>query len=149
MNEEYTFKDILSQMINICTRVVTSIFVISTPVAFLFGDNKVTFSSSDVLSIITIGLISGVEFLIFYIPKKISKKLMILLQFIYFAIINTAVLLIGFRQGWFNVNDKASVLMMEGMFVLVYIIVTVLVFVFDFREANKMNKLLQKRKMNQ
>lgn len=146
MKEEYTLKDILSQMINICTRVVTLIFAISTLVVLIFNNSKVNYSLSDVWSVLIIGIISGLAFIIFYIPKKISKKLMAFLQFIYFVIINTTVMLIGFHQNWFDTNNKSSVFLMELMFLLVYIIVTILVFVFDIREANKMNKLLAKRK---
>ena len=148
MNKEYKFKDILSQMINICTRVVTCVFVISTLIVLVFNNQKVTYSVTDVWSILVIGFISGFGFIIFYIPKKISKKLMALLQFIYFVIINTTVMLFGFRQGWFEAGNKKSVFLMETMFVLIYIIVTILVFAFDFREADKMNKLLQKRKQD-
>lgn len=146
MNKDVTWKEIFSQMLNLCTRVVTFIFVIATIVTAGFNGNNISFSLSDIWSIIIIGIISGLAFIIFYIPNQISKKMMILLQFLYFVVLNATVLLIGFHQEWFNSADKDSVIIMEVMFVLVYAGVSVLVWSIDFRQANKMNKLLQKRK---
>lgn len=148
MNQEYTVRQMILQMINICTRVVTCIFAISTLTMMIFGIGGFTgYGITDVWCIILIGVVSGIGFGIFYIPKKIGKLLMFFMELFYFAIINITVICIAAKMHWYNPADKASTIVMEGMVVLVFILVTVLCYVFDYHDATKMNYLLKMRKM--
>lgn len=148
MKKDVTFKEILSQMINICTRVVTLIFAISTIPYLISKEHSNNYTPKDVWYIILVGIISGIAFIIYYIPKEISKKMMIFIQIIYFVIINTTVLFIGAKLNWFDITNKASTLIMEGMIIIIYFIVYITCIIFDFRQASKMNDLLERRKKN-
>lgn len=146
MTEDYSFREIVSQMFNICFRVITFIFAISSIAMSCFNADYTGFGSKDIWYVILIGVISGLLFIIYYIPKKVSKKLMLGLQAIYFASINVTVMVIGAKLHWYNPEQKLSIAVMEGIFVLVYFIVLVLTYIIDYKKASRMNYLLQKRK---
>lgn len=146
MKRELDFKGILSQMINICTRVTTLIFLFST-ILLKFTNPGITYIPlTDILYIILIGVISGLAFIIYYIPKNPGKKMMLFLEVCYFLIINVSVMFFAIKLNWISIVSKTSVIAMELLIIIIYVIVKVLFYFFDFREANKMNDLLQKRK---
>lgn len=147
MNQEFTIKEVILQMINICTRVVTMIFVIATLTMQLTDKSFTALRTCDIWCIILIGVVAALLYLIYIIPKKIGKKLMIVLETIYFLSINATVLLIGAKLRWYNPANKLSFIIMEGMIILIYIIVFVSCYVFDYQKANKMNDLLKQRKL--
>ena len=146
MKRESDIKGIFSQIINICTRVTTLIFLFST-ILMKYTNPDVTYIPlTDILYIILIGVISGLAFLIYYIPKNPGKKMMLFLEVCYFLIINVSVMFFAIKLEWINIVNKTSVTAMEIFIIVIYVIVKALFFFLDFREANKMNNLLQKRK---
>ena len=138
-------ENMLSIMINICTRVVTIIFIIATLIPYLTGDKNQHWSISDIWGVLLIGIFSGLMFGVYYALKKTSKLLTYLFFICYFLVINALVLGFGFKLNWFSTELK-SVLLMEGMFLLVFFLVYVLVYVFDFNQTKKINQKLQDRK---
>ena len=138
--------EMFSEMINITTRVVTMIFIIITIVSLFTGDARhITFRLVDIGGVLLMGLISGVGFGIFYIKKNMTPKQLMLIQIVYFLILNLMLLLIGLKLGWFE-KELSSLIIMEIMFIVVYFVVTVLVYLFDFNEARKINQKLNDRK---
>lgn len=147
MNKEDR-KEMLSVMINICTRVVTLIFIVVSifnKAGFLYKNTEVSWGLNDILGVLIIGIASGLLFGLFYIKKNISGRIMLVLQIIYFLILNSILLFVGFYLGWF-VKEFSSIIKMEIIFVLIYFVVTLLLYFFDFNEAKKINQKLQSRK---
>ena len=69
-------KEMISIMINICTRVVTLVFMIATVFILIFSDDKnIRWSITDIWGVLSIGIVSGAGFGIFYIKKKQEQKL--------------------------------------------------------------------------
>ena len=138
--------EMISEMINITTRVVTMIFVIITISSILAGDAKtIRFGLEDIAGVLLMGLTSGVGFGVFYIKKNMSPKQIVLVQIFYFLILNAVLLLIGLNLGWFK-KEISSLVAMEIMFIVVYFVVTLLVYLVDFNEAKKINQKLNDRK---
>lgn len=138
--------EMLSVMINITTRVVTMIFIIVGIFALFAGSAKVVrFALSDIAGILLMGLVSGLAFGLFFIKKNLTKAQMIMIHVLYFLILNAVLLCIGLYLGWFE-KKVSSLIDMEIMFVVVYVVVSVLVYAFDLNEAKKINKKLQDRK---
>lgn len=147
MNKEDR-KEMLSVMINICTRVVTLIFIVVSifnKAGFLYKNTEVSWGLNDILGVLIIGIASGLLFGLFYIKKNISGRIMLVLQIIYFLILNSILLFVGLYLGWF-VKEFSSIIKMEIIFVLIYFVVTLLLYFFDFNEAKKINQRLQSRK---
>lgn len=144
--KNYEEKDnMFSVMINICTRVVTIIFIFATIIPLLAGNRAQHWSISDIWGVLFIGIFSGLLFSFFYLLEKSSKLQFNIFRILYFLIINALVLGLGFKLHWFSTALK-SVLIMEGMFLLVFIVVYFLVYMFDFNQAKKINQKLQDRK---
>ena len=101
----------------------------------------------DIWGVLIIGLVSGLAFGIFLIKKNMSNRQLILCEIIYFLILNAVLCFIGLYLGWFE-KELKSMAIMEVMFVLIYIVVTVLVYLLDFNETRKINKKLKDRKKN-
>ena len=139
-------KEMFSVMTNICARVVTLIFVFITLFRKFFNPSgNLMMGIEDIWGVIFIGAVSGLAFGIFYIKKNLSAKGTALLQVLYFAIINATVCATGFYLNWFK-KELKSILVMEAMFVLIYLLVTFCVYMFDFNEAKKINEKLKARK---
>ena len=74
-----------------------------------------------------------------------TNRQFVLCEILYFLILNSVLVFIGLNLGWFQ-KELKSLAIMEIMFVLIYIIVTLLVYLLDFSEAKKINEKLQARK---
>ncbi|MCR5080648.1 MAG: DUF3021 domain-containing protein [Treponema sp.] len=136
----------ISVMINICTRVVTLIFIMITIFRKCFNSSgDLSLNVNDILGVLFIGIVSALAYGIFLIKKNMSKMQFILCEIFYFLILNTVLFLIGLNLGWFK-KEFSSLAVMEIMFILIFIIVTVLVYLLDFNEAKKINEKLQARK---
>lgn len=136
----------ISVMINICTRVVTLIFIMITIFRKCFNaSGDLSLGVNDIWGVLFIGIVSALAYGIFLIKKNMSKMKFILCEIFYFLILNTVLFLIGLNLGWFK-KEFSSLAVMEIMFVLIFIIVTVLVYLLDFNEAKKINEKLQARK---
>lgn len=136
----------LSLMINICTRVVTLIFImISVFRKFFTSSGNLYMGLKDIWGVLIIGIVSGFALGIFFIKKNMTNRQFVLCEILYFLILNSVLVFIGLNLGWFQ-KELKSLAIMEIMFVLIYIIVTVLVYLLDFSEAKKINEKLQARK---
>ena len=136
----------LSVMINICTRVVTMIFIMITIFRKFFSPSGDLYMGlKDIWGVLIIGIVSGLAFGIFLFKKNMTNRQLALCEILYFLILNSVLVFIGLNLGWFQ-KDLKSLAVMEIMFVLIYIIVTVLVYLLDFSEAKKINEKLQSRK---
>lgn len=136
----------ISVMINICTRVVTMIFIMIIFFnKFIVPYGELYMGLKDILGVLLIGIVSGLAFSIFFIKKNMSNKQFVLCEIIYFLILNAVLCFTGFNLGWFS-KELSSIVIMEVMFIVIYVIVTLLVYLLDFNEAKKINEKLQARK---
>ncbi len=136
----------LSVMVNICTRVVTMIFIMITLFRKFFSSSGDLYMGlKDIWGVLIIGIVSGLAFGIFLFKKNMTNRQLALCEILYFLILNSVLVFIGLNLGWFQ-KDLKSLAVMEIMFVLIYIIVTGLVYLLDFSEAKKINEKLQSRK---
>lgn len=136
----------LSVMINICTRVVTMILIMITIFRKFFSSSgDLYMGTKDIWGVLIIGIVSGLAFGIFIIKKNMTNRQLALCEILYFLILNSVLVFIGLNLGWFQ-KDLKSLAVMEIMFVLIFIIVTLLVYLLDFSEAKKINEKLQARK---
>lgn len=138
-------KEKINILINIFTRVVTTIFLIVTIYEALFIGMDVTFKIMDIWGIMFIGLLCAICYLPLLSEKNYSKTVMIILQVIYFLIINAATLVTGFLLHWFNFKSPLAVLSFELIIIFVYITVMIVFYKIDYNSAKEMNKKLKER----
>ena len=138
-------KEKMNILINIFTRVVTTIFLIVTIYEALFIDINLTFRIIDIWGIMLIGLLCSICYLPLLSEKNYSKAAMIILQAVYFIVINATTLITGFLLHWFNFKNPLAVFSFELIIIFVYIIVMVISYKIDSDSAKEMNKKLKER----
>ena len=138
-------KEKIQVIISIFTRVVTAIFLFASIYNFSFSGLHACFEVADILLILLIGLISAVCYLPFLGDKIFSKVKMFLMQIIYFVIINSVVLTIGYFRNWFCFEQKSLFFAFESVIILVYAIVMIVSYKVDSEAAEKMNERLKNR----
>lgn len=140
-------KELLSVMLNVCTRVITLIFLVTTLFEKFVQHKDTHWAINDIWGVLFIGFISGLGAAIFCALKEKSKISVIISHIVYFLIINAVLLFTSLNLGWF-VKEFSSLMTMEIMFVLIYFAVSVLVYMLDYNEAKKINQKIQDRKNN-
>ena len=138
-------KDKINILINIFTRVVTTIFLIVTIYEALFVDINLTFRIIDIWGIMLIGLLCAICYLPLLSEKNYSKAAMIILQALYFIVINATTLITGFLLRWFNLKSPLAVFSFELIIIFVYITVMIVFYKIDYNSAKEMNKKLKER----
>ncbi len=138
-------KDKINILVNIFTRVVTTIFLIVTIYEALFVDINLTFRIIDIWGILLIGLLCAICYLPLLSEKNYSKATMIILQIVYFIVINATTLVTGILLHWFNFKKTMAVLIFELIIIFVYITVMFIFYKIDYNSAKEMNKRLKER----
>lgn len=143
---ENKMRRILETMINTFTRVTSMIIVIEIIyIYFIFGEN-ITLTIRDLLGVVGIGLISAISSILIIMSENKSKPTRLIIQIIYFLIINASVITIGFFLKWFSFQYKESVIAMEFVILLVYAIVMFISYKIDSSDIKGINEILKKRK---
>ena len=138
------FKEKFKVMLNIHTRVVTGIFFVLCVYLFWIPGYS-TIRIIDILGIQLIGLVSAVAELLFLVEKEYSKSMLALLNTAYFLVINSVVLIAGYKLEWFSFQFKKSVIAMEIMIIVVYAVTKIIFYLIDYTDAAKLNKKIQER----
>ena len=131
--------EIISLMVNICTRVISLIFLIET--VLVHSD----WSAKSVAGVLVIGIISGLAYGLLFIKRDMSRKQTFFSFLIYALILNAVLFFIGLNLGWIK-KEVASFAKMEAIFLLVFFGVYFITYLVDFSEAKKINRKLKDRK---
>lgn len=131
--------EIISLMVNICTRVISLIFLVETVIAHSDWDAK------SVAGVLLIGIISGLAYGLLFIKRDMSRKQTFFSFLIYALILNAVLFFIGLNLGWIK-KEVASFAKMEAIFLFVFFGVYFITYLVDFSEAKKINRKLKDRK---
>lgn len=131
--------EIISLMVNICTRVISLIFLVETVIAHSDWDAK------SVAGVLLIGIISGLAYGLLFIKRDMSRKQTFFSFLIYAIILNAVLFFIGLNLGWIK-KEVASFAKMEAIFLFVFFGVYFITYLVDFSEAKKINRKLKDRK---
>lgn len=130
--------EIISLMVNICTRVISLIFLVETVIAHSDWDAK------SVAGVLLIGIISGLAYGLLFIKRDMSRKQTFFSFLIYALILNAVLFFIGLNLGWIK-KEVASFAKMEAIFLFVFFGVYFITYLVDFSEAKKINRKLKDR----
>jgi len=131
--------EIISLMVNICTRVISLIFLVETVIAHSDWDAK------SVAGVLLIGIISGLAYGLLFIKRDMSRKQTFFSFLIYALILNAVLFFIGLNLGWIK-KEVASFAKIEAIFLFVFFGVYFITYLVDFSEAKKINRKLKDRK---
>lgn len=78
--------------------------------------------------------------------KEVSRKSLLLRSVFYFIYVNFVVIFFGVFVEWFSIRDRKQLLGMIAAIAFVFMVVFVLSYWHDSREADRMNQKLKERK---
>lgn len=137
----------LNTVILIFTRFSTAIFLIDSIALLAFKGKEAKLYATDILAILGLALICAVLYLLLLNDRNISKKKMFVMQVIYFAVINTLVLITGNLLNWFSFCNIKTFIVFESVVIGVIVITVFYSYKSDSITARKMNEKI--RKLNQ
>ncbi len=138
-------KDKINRMIQIFTKVVTLVFIVSSLFTMAFCGLEASISLREVWAIMLIGVVSAVGYLPILSEREYSKFMMAFLQVAHFLIINAVTILIGIHFKWGGVASVFGFVCFEFSIILVYVIVIVISYKVDSDFADQMNERLKHR----
>ena len=138
-------RNMINEMINTFCKITTVIFIACCLRSGFFTRTEEFYSVFDVLSILSIALISVLLTLPFYSQKERSKKTFLIMQIAYYIEVNISTLIIGFLRNWFSFENIKGLLSLEIIITLTYGLVMFLNYIAYSSEAKKMNEKLQER----
>jgi hypothetical protein len=138
-------RNMINEMINTFCKITTVIFIACCLRSGFFTKIEEFYSVFDVLSILSIALISVLLTLPFYSQKERSKKTFLLMQIAYYIEVNISTLIIGFLRNWFSFENIKGLLSLEIIITLTYGLVMFLNYIAYSSEAKKMNAKLKER----
>ena len=125
------------------TRLSTQFCLVDALAHLIFKGVKTKVYSLEFLVILGIASICAVLYVALLINKNVSKKTMLLLQFCYFVIVDTAVIISGYLLEWFSFTRIYEFITFES-FILLLIVITILhSYKTNSAVARKMNEKLK------
>ena len=133
----------LNTLILLFTRFATSIFLIDSIVLLAVKGREAKLLATDVLVILALALVCAILYILLLSDRNVSKTKMLLLQLLYFIIIDVLVLFTGNLLCWFSFKHIPSFLAFEGVIIGAIAVTIFYSYRADSITAKKMNKKLQ------
>ncbi len=130
-------------------KIMNDFFVITTGIligvivyGWLFEPN-ITFDLHALLGIVFSGLLTSVPTLIFYSGKELSRKQMLIRQILHFILLETIILSGAYASRRIKPGDAAQTITLFLLVFIIYAAVRVREWLFDKREAGRLNKSIR------
>lgn len=136
-------KEKLNTLILLFTRFATSIFLIDSIVLLAVKGREAKLLATDVLVILALALVCAILYILLLSDRNVSKTKMLLLQLLYFIIIDGLVLFVGNFLCWFSFKHIPSFLAFESVIIGAIAVTIVYSYRADSITAKKMNEKLQ------
>lgn len=124
----------------------TLVFLFSAIYCMIFWGNSVQLNLSYVWGVLGISVVDSILYIFLEAENETSKLKVIFFRIIYFLIANANVLIVGFYLEWFEISNKQMVIGIEIVFLIIYLIITLIEYLRNAKTAELMNKILKSRK---
>lgn len=136
-------RDLLVRTFDLFTRITTMVFLFSGIFIAVFWNPSAKIQLSYIFAVIILSLVLSVFHIPLDVDEKMSKRKTVILNILFFCIVNVSVAVIGFYLEWFNLENKAMLAGFEITILAVYFGATAITWFFDRNVANKMNDRLK------
>lgn len=136
-------RDLLVRTFDLFTRITTMIFLFSGIFIAVFWNPSAKIQLSYIFAVIILSLVLSVFHIPLDVDEKMSKRKTVILNILFFCIVNVSVAVVGFYLEWFNLENKAMLAGFEITILAVYFGATAITWFFDRNVANKMNDRLK------
>lgn len=124
----------------------TLVFLFSAIYCMIFWGNSVQLKISYVWGVLGISVVDSILYIFLEAENETSKLKVIFFRVIYFLVANANVLIVGFYLDWFDISNKQMVIGVEIVFLIIYLIITLIEYLRNAKTAELMNKILKSRK---
>lgn len=132
-------------LIDVFTQIAVSIFIFSSIYIALFYGVDVPIHLSYIWGVFSLAFFATLLRIPLIFSKEMTKIQMLIYNIIYFALINTAVLIAGYYLDWFIPSEKKMIIGMEITVIVVFFMVMFFMHTKDMQVAEKMNEKLKNR----
>ena len=137
-------KEKINTVILLFTRWATAIFLVDSIALIAFRGKEARLYAADVLVILA--LVCAIPYVLLLSDRFFSKKKMLLMQFVYFIIIDALVLTTGQLLNWFSFRHLKTFLVFESVIIGAYLVTVIYSYKTDSSTARKMNEKLRHMK---
>ncbi|MBR6295175.1 MAG: DUF3021 family protein [Treponema sp.] len=137
-------KEKINTVILLFTRWATAIFLVDSIALIAFRGKEARLYAADVLVILA--LVCAILYVLLLSDRFFSKKKMLLMQFVYFIIIDALVLTTGQLLNWFSFRHLKTFLVFESVIIGAYLVTVIYSYKTDSSTARKMNEKLRHMK---
>ena len=139
-------KEKINTVILLFTRWATAIFLVDSIALIAFRGKEARLYAADVLVILALALVCAILYVLLLSDRFFSKKKMLLMQFVYFIIIDALVLTTGQLLNWFSFRHLKTFLVIESVIIGAYLVTVIYSYKTDSSTARKMNEKLRHMK---
>ena len=136
-------KEKINTVILLFTRWATAIFLVDSIALIAFRGKEARLYAADVLVILALALVCAILYVLLLSDRFFSKKKMLLMQFVYFIIIDALVLTTGQLLNWFSFRHLKTFLVFESVIIGVISITVLYSYKSDSATAKKMTEKLK------
>lgn len=136
-------RDLLVRTFDLFTRITTMVFLFSGIFIAVFWNPSAKIQLSYIFAVIILSLVLSVFHIPLDVDEKMSKRKTVILNILFFCIVNVSVAVVGFYLEWFNLENKVMLAGFEITILAVYFGATAITWFFDRNVANKMNDRLK------
>lgn len=136
----------LNILFTVFTRVCTLSFIFSSLYILIFFGRYSLLNLEYVWGILLIAFVSTIGYIPFLSEKEPSRFFLVFSRALYFILLDTVILFVGYRLRWYYPDEKRTVIGIELAVIAAFVCFCVASYILDSNKANKMNEVLKKRK---
>lgn len=136
-------KDILMRFFDRFAIITTVIFLFSGIFIAVFWGTSTEIHLSYVFAVLIISFVLSAIYYPIEMDEKMSRKKRLVLNILYFLIVNVSVAITGFYLGWFTMENKKMLAGFEFTILAVYAVIMLIMWFHDKHTADKMNDRLR------
>ena len=133
-------------LLDIFGKITAGVLMAAAAYITIFWGTEAKISAMILWQVLIVSAVCSVPVLLFAADngKELSKRGMLVRQFVYFLFVNVVVLGLGRRFKWFEVRNLGMVAVMEALIIAVYALVNLVSYLSERSVAQDMNERLRK-----
>lgn len=136
-------RDILMRTFDRFAIITTLIFLFSGIFVAVFWGPNARLGLSYVFAVLILSFVLSVAYSPIELDEKMSRKKRLVLNILFFLLVNVSVAGTGFYLEWFNMENKKMLAGFEFTILTVYAVTMLLTWIHDKQTADKMNDRLR------
>lgn len=135
-------KDFFKKVLTLLTTISSSILFCSALFLLFTKGTSASFTCIDILALFSIAFLSAIISTPVYLNIPLKRGIILFLYIFHFLAVNCYTLFLGYKLNWFSFSNKKSIILIETLIIIVFIVVLTIKFIYTNNEAKKINQKL-------